>query len=117
MPFFIKRFFYEFLHYNLNLTSGNVVEVTLDKQANVRLMDDINFTKYKKGMQHQYYGGYTTKSPARLTAPRSGHWNLVIDLGGYLAQLMHQLGFYRNNYDADTRERRWVYCRHTPCKN
>ncbi|ENG8423084.1 DUF1883 domain-containing protein, partial [Klebsiella pneumoniae] len=40
-----------FLHYNLNLTSGNVVEVTLDKQANVRLMDDINFTKYKKGMQ------------------------------------------------------------------
>ena len=63
--------------------SGNVVEVTLDKQANVRLMDDINFTKYKKGMQHQYYGGYTTKSPARLTAPRSGHWNLVIDLGGY----------------------------------
>ncbi len=76
-----------FLHYNLNLSSGDVVEVTLDKQANVRLMDDSNFSKYKKGMQHQYYGGHTTMSPAKLTAPRQGHWNLVIDLGGYTGKV------------------------------
>lgn len=78
-----KELVMNFLHYNLNLFSGDVVEITLDKQANVRLMDDNNFSNYKNGMRHQYYGGYTTLSPARITAPRQGHWHLVIDLGGY----------------------------------
>jgi len=72
-----------YLHYDLQLTLGDVVEVTLDKQANVRLMDDSNFSKYKRGDQHKYYGGLQTKSPARLAAPGPGQWHLVVDLGGY----------------------------------
>ena len=72
-----------FLHYDLNLSSNDVVEVTLDKQANVRLLDDINFSRYKSGGQHTYYGGLAKTSPARISAPHSGHWHLVIDLGGY----------------------------------
>lgn len=43
-----------FLHYPLNLDSGEIVDVTLDKQANVRLMDEMNFSKYKKGERHTY---------------------------------------------------------------
>jgi len=72
-----------FLHYDLQLQSGDVVEVTLDKQANVQLMDDTNFSNYKRGQRFQYYGGLAKQSPFRITAPRSGHWNVVIDLGGY----------------------------------
>ena len=37
-----------FLHYDLQLGSNDVVEVTLDKQVNVRLLDDINFLNYKR---------------------------------------------------------------------
>jgi hypothetical protein len=72
-----------FLHYDLNLKAGDIVEVKLDKQANVRLMDDTNFAYYKRGERHTYYGGRATRSPATLQAPHTGHWNLVIDLGGY----------------------------------
>lgn len=72
-----------YLHYDLNLSSGEIVEVTLDKQANVRLLDDANFSKYKRGIQHSYYGGLAKQSPVRIAAPRAGHWHLVIDLGGY----------------------------------
>ena len=72
-----------FLHYDFTLSSGDVVEVTLDKQANVRLLDDINFSHYKRGERHTYYGGQALKSPAILKPPHPGHWNLVIDLGGY----------------------------------
>ena len=72
-----------FLHYDLSLSSNDVVEVTLDKQANVRLLDDINFSRYKSGQQHTYYGGLAKVNPVRISAPHSGHWNLVIDLGGY----------------------------------
>lgn len=72
-----------FLHYDLNLSSGEVVEVTLDKQANVRLLDDANFSNYKRGARHTYFGGLAKQSPARIAAPHAGHWHLVIDLGGY----------------------------------
>jgi hypothetical protein len=72
-----------FLHYEFNLSSGDFVEVTLDKQANVRLLDPANYSKYRNGEQHRYYGGLAKESPVRIPAPHAGHWHLIIDLGGY----------------------------------
>jgi hypothetical protein len=72
-----------YLHYEFNLTSNDVVVVTLDKQANVRLMDSTNYQNYRSGRQHTYHGGGATKSPVRLSPPHAGLWHLVIDTGGY----------------------------------
>jgi len=72
-----------YLHYEFDLSSGGVVEVTLDKQANVRLLDAANYARYRKGAQHRYYGGLAKESPVRISAPHAGHWHVVIDLGGY----------------------------------
>jgi hypothetical protein len=72
-----------FLHYEFQLGTNDVVEVTLDQQANVRLLDDSNFSRYQSGQQHTYYGGMAKVSPVHLRPPHSGHWHLVIDLGGY----------------------------------
>jgi Domain of unknown function (DUF1883) len=72
-----------YLHYDFYLKKGESVEVTLNKRANVRLLDNSNYSKYKRGMQHKYYGGLATKSPTHLTPPHPGHWHVVIDLGGY----------------------------------
>tara|TARA_R110000868_G_scaffold320692_3_gene581620 strand:- start:1613 stop:1870 length:258 start_codon:yes stop_codon:yes gene_type:complete len=73
----------KFLHYNMNLEAGDCVQVSLDKQANVRLLDDINYQHYRKGGKHKYYGGLATNSPYTVSPPHSGHWHLVVDLGGY----------------------------------
>ena len=72
-----------FLHYDLHLSSGQAVEVTLDRQANVRLLDDANFHSYRQGRQHKYFGGLAKQSPALLTPPHPGHWHVVVDLGGF----------------------------------
>lgn len=72
-----------FLHYDLNLNKDDVVEVTLDRQANVRLMDSVNYQSYRSGAQHRYFGGHVKKSPVLLPAPGAGQWHLVVDLGGY----------------------------------
>ena len=72
-----------FLHYDISAKSGDVVRVTLNKQANVRLMDDSNFASYKKGDLYHFYGGLATRSPIDVTVPHNGSWNLVVDLGGY----------------------------------
>ena len=60
-----------------------MVEVTLDKQANVRLLDDANFALFRDGGKHQYHGGLAKTSPVKLVPPHAGHWHVIVDLGGY----------------------------------
>lgn len=76
-----------YLHYTLDVGPNDVIEVTLDKQANVRLLDSLNYQKYRSGQQHRYYGGLAKESPFKLIPPHSGHWHLVIDLGGHLGSV------------------------------
>jgi len=74
----------DFIHYDLkNLSRGEIVEVTLDHVANVLLLDASNFNSYRNGRRHSYYGGQVKRSPHQMPVPRSGHWHVVIDLGGY----------------------------------
>jgi len=63
--------------------AGETVEVTLSgNAANVRLMDSSNFSSYKNGRQHRYYGGLARSSPVRLAIPHSGHWYVTVDMQG-----------------------------------
>lgn len=75
----------EFTHYNLGQRrGGEVVEVVLSgAEANVKLMDDMNFRAYRAGEAHRYFGGHATRSPIRLQVPSSGNWHVTVDLGGY----------------------------------
>jgi len=61
---------------------GSTVVVTLDKQANVLLMDSSNYSNYAGDRRHQYFGGLVKKSPTSIPVPRDGHWYVAIDLGG-----------------------------------
>lgn len=76
-----------YLHYVLDLDEGEAVEVTLDKAANVRLLDEVNYGRYKRGDRHEYRGGYAKVAPLVLEPPRPGRWHLVIDLGGYAGRV------------------------------
>ncbi len=71
-----------FLQTELWMGPDDQVQVDLDTQANVLLIDDSNFSLYQQGRSFTYYGGWTTRSPVRLSAPHHGRWNIVIDLGG-----------------------------------
>ena len=70
------------LHYEIDAGPEQVVEVTLDKQANVLLLDAENYEKYKSNQTYQYFGGLATSSPCRLRPPSQGHWHIAVDLGG-----------------------------------
>lgn len=61
---------------------GAIAVVTLDKQANVRLLTASNYNSFKAGRRFSFHGGLAKKSPARLQIPSSGHWFVVVDLGG-----------------------------------
>jgi len=66
-----------------DLKPENIVVVSLDRQANVQLLDDVNLSRYRSGQRFEYYGGLAKSSPVRLSPPRRGRWHLVVDMGGY----------------------------------
>lgn len=66
---------------------GAVAVVTLDKQANVRLMTANNYRALKAGRRFSFHGGRATKSPVRLQIPSNGHWFVVVDIGGLAGQV------------------------------
>lgn len=62
---------------------GERVEVQLSgNAANVRLLDSSALNAYKAGRRYRYVGGHAKRSPVTLTIPSSGHWYVVVDLGG-----------------------------------
>ena len=75
----------QFIKHDLgHRAGGEIVEVILKgNAANVRLMDSSNFQSYRSGRRHRYNGGHAKRSPVRLQIPRSGHWYVAVDMGGY----------------------------------
>lgn len=72
-----------FLKYDLgHLNRGEIVEVTLTRGANVRLMTSSEFSNYKNGRRHRYIGGLAKQSPLRLQVPNSGRWIVTVDMQG-----------------------------------
>ena len=77
----------KFEHAREYLNQGDLVIVNCSHQCNVRLMDDTNFSRYKRAESHRYYGGFYEKLPARIGVPHSGFWNVTLDLGGGSANI------------------------------
>lgn len=73
-----------FTHYDLGYQQGGaIVEVSLQgNAANVRLMNSSDFSSYRNGRRHHYFGGLATKSPVRLQVPHSGNWHVTVDMQG-----------------------------------
>lgn len=75
----------KFIHSDLGtVTKGSTVIARLSgTEANVMLLDDMNFARYKRRDRHDYYGGHFRSSPATISVPSTGRWTVVVDLGGY----------------------------------
>jgi hypothetical protein len=76
-----------FKYQRLHLNHAQSVVVTLNHRANVILVDDHNFGRYKSGQEFRHFGGHATHSPYSIPAPSTGYWTVVIDLGGFSGQV------------------------------
>jgi hypothetical protein len=71
-----------FLHKDFRAGPSDIIVVNLDTQVNVLLLDTTNYNAYCQGRQYRYIGGLAKQTPARLRPPHTGHWHVVVDLGG-----------------------------------
>lgn len=65
-------------HQKISLNAGDIVRVTLDKQANVLLLDNTNYSRFRSGRECRYFGGLAKQSPTDIVTPSNGDWNLVV---------------------------------------
>jgi len=84
------------LHYTFRGGYGDRVEVTLNRQANVILLDPTNYFLYQSGGNFRYIGGYAHVSPIVLPVPRLDVWHLVVDTGGYPGEVRASVRLIRN---------------------
>ena len=70
-----------FLEQHFDAHAGDIIEVSLDRAANVRILDTSNFARLKRGQACRGYGGSATGTPVRIRVPRTGRWHVVVDLG------------------------------------
>lgn len=87
------------IHAREHLNARDLVIVTCTHQANVLLMDDTNYRIYRDrgGGRATYYGGFYTRMPARIAAPSSGFWNIVLDVPGRGVQFQYGMRCLRRN--------------------
>jgi hypothetical protein len=85
----------EHLHADFHLNEGDIVHVTIDRQANVLLLDDNAYQNYRSGGQFRYYGGNYKVSPINIPVPSTGHWHVVIDLGGGSGTIRHSISIIK----------------------
>lgn len=71
-----------FLHYQIKADPSKIVQVTIDGEATVKLLDTLNFSKYRLGKEHTFQGGLYPPSAIEFRVPVKDVWHVVIDLGG-----------------------------------
>ncbi len=79
----------EFFSQKFVLGRNQAVEVSVNRAANVLLLTEINFRKYKLRESYHYYGGEALYSLIEILPPRAGSYYLVIDLGGKAGTIEH----------------------------
>ena len=73
----------KFIHTDLgHRQKGEIVEISLTSGANVRLMDSANFSRYKAGRDHRYYGGLAKRTPIKLAISNAWSWHVAVDALG-----------------------------------
>ena len=82
-----------FLHQREHLNKNDIVEVNCSHQCNIVLLNDDNLTKYKNSKIYTHHGGgsFFKKLPARLQAPSTGYWNILLDLDGRTATIKYSI--------------------------
>ena len=77
----------DYLHYKVHVKQGEIIRVSLDEktdvtQAVIRLLDSLNYFKYRSGKKYIETTRSQHESPVRLKPPYKGEWHVVIDMGG-----------------------------------
>ena len=71
-----------YLHYKVSAGEGKEIKVSLSNRANVRLMDTLNYYKYRAGRPYQSVSEFSEETRLQIKPPHKGEWHVIVDLKG-----------------------------------
>lgn len=71
-----------YLDYRMDAGPNTVIQVKIEGKACVRLLDLLNYYKYRAGKPYISAFFYEDTSLAQLSPPYRGEWHIIVDLGG-----------------------------------
>ncbi len=72
-----------YLHYQVHAGPENIIKVRIDRKANVRLLDTLQYQKYRMGKPFGNTPGGKSEPPGReFRVQNKDVWHVIIDLGG-----------------------------------
>ena len=71
-----------FMHYEVKARPGEIIQVNISRDANVRLLDQLNYAKYKLGKSYSATAGPETEGPIRFAPPYRATWHVIVDMEG-----------------------------------
>lgn len=60
-----------------------MIIVHVDCPAFVKFFTPDQYNKYKKGLTHRYWGGYSETPPAKFEIPKKGRYYAVVEKGTF----------------------------------
>jgi len=71
-----------YLHYKVHAGPSKIIKVSLSNRANVRLLDTLNYYKYRIGKSYQSNSEHSDKVACTFSPPHKGEWHVIVDLAG-----------------------------------
>ena len=71
-----------YLHYKVNAGPAKIIKVSLSDSANVRLLDTLNYYKYRLGKSYNSSSEHSGKMACTFKPPHKGEWHVIVDLAG-----------------------------------
>lgn len=86
---------HHYVHARRYLMEAHYISVESSRPCRIFLVNDINHARYHIGRDFRAFGGAFSTFPARLRVPRSGVWNILIDLDGTRGELAYSITYMK----------------------
>jgi hypothetical protein len=76
-----------YLHYKVSAGENKAIRVSLSNRANVRLLDTLNYYKYRAGRPYESESEFSEGTRLLIRPPHKGEWHVIVDLKGQGAEV------------------------------
>ena len=70
-----------YLHYTVKAGPKNIIEITLNERAIVRVLDTLNYYKYSQGKSYNAIFEYRNTPSLRVKVPHKSKWHVIVEHG------------------------------------
>ena len=77
----------QYIHYQIKVFPHNNIVVTVDKQANIKLLNNIMYERYKSGKNVKPSLAFLDSGGTSFKVPYKGEWHVIIEHGNYQGEL------------------------------